>query len=465
MGQRYVKPIEIKKEYTRKDSKNTISHQQNEKTTTSSFDDYSSEEKLTDTLYNFNHFSDILKPNTDFKYLHCMNIFDANESFQKSKSIPREKDVKIDDLKYVPNCHPFHKIVNSSKIDPEVTKADSSPEGYTPSQIRAAYGLNNVTGTGKGQKIAIICAYVSPTVVNDFITFDRTFNISPSNINPATYLTVHTANGAIANNEWSYEINLDVQWAHAVAPQAQIHLYQAKSAYLSDLLPIISRAINDGSTIISMSWGCNEFNGQNYYSQYFRSNKNVVFLAASGDTAGTVAWPSSEPTVLSVGGTTLSLDSFEQRISEVGWNQSGGGTSKYNIIPLWQYVYGLRGKRQTPDISLAANTSAGFPVYLNGSWVQLIGTSVSTPIVAGIFALINEKRTAKLKKSLTYSSTLYYLYNLMGRGLYYAINFNDIISGTSGSNKTKIGFDNVTGLGSGKNTSNTKGFVYSLFNL
>lgn len=457
--------------------------------------------EMTDTLYTWEDINQtgrcLYKSNINFNRLLCADSFGSDETYPRtdgkmmrvinsskvvnsskiinSNQIPlkvinsskvinsNQIPLKINDPRLSPQCQPFHKIIKNS-VDPKVaSKADSSPQGYTPAQIRAAYGLNNVTETGKGQKIAIICAYISPTVVNDFIAFDRAFNISPSNVNPATYLTVHTVSGATVNTDWAYEINLDVQWSHAIAPQAQIHLYQAKSAYLSDLLPVVSRAISDGSTLISMSWGCNEFNGQSYYNQYFKTNRNVVFLAASGDTAGTVTWPSSAPTVLSIGGTTLSLNSLGARTSEVGWNYSGGGPSRYGAITLWQYMYGLRGRRQTPDISLAANTNSGFPVYLNNSWVQLIGTSVSTPIMAGILALINEKRSARSKKTLTYLSTPNYLYNLMGKGTYYAINFNDITSGISGSNKAKTGFDNVTGLGTGKNTSSTKGFVYSLF--
>ena len=117
-----------------------------------------------------------------------------------------------------------------------------------------------------------------------------------------------------ANADWGLEISLDVEWAHAIAPGANILLVEANSANGSDLLAGENFARNQpGVSVVSMSWAGSEFAGESTYDSYFTTpagHTGVTFVAASGDTgsAGAPDWPSVSPNVVAVGGTQLSLE-------------------------------------------------------------------------------------------------------------------------------------------------------------
>ena len=121
-------------------------------------------------------------------------------------------------------------------ISPLVT--NTSPSGYTPAEIRHAYGFDQiaftsasgaVAGTGAGQTIAIVDAYNDPSVVNDLNVFNAQFGVAA----PPKFNVVNE-NGSsslpAADGGWSLEISLDVEWAHAIAPAANILLVEASSA-------------------------------------------------------------------------------------------------------------------------------------------------------------------------------------------------------------------------------------------
>lgn len=332
--------------------------------------------------------------------------------------------------------------------------------GYVPTKIRNAYGLNNISYDGSGQTIAIVDAFHNPTIINDFKAFDAQFNIgSPDKLIVQSF-TQKT------NEGWALEAALDVQWAHAIAPKATILLVEAASDSLKDLLNAVKYAVTQGASVVSMSWGSSEFLGQSNYNANFKGN-NVLFLASSGDTGGLVNWPSVSPNVLACGGTTLNLAGNGQYVSEAGWSGSGGGKSRYEILPAWQKSFGLNGKRQTPDISMLADPNTGVPVYntfgVNGTtgWFQVGGTSLSCPMLAGVFAIANQIRQQNGKSNLSNSSIPNYIYNTLGKS---NNNFNDITLGRAGTFTCKSGYDNVTGLGSPLNKPGNVGFVFDLIN-
>lgn len=339
--------------------------------------------------------------------------------------------------------------------------------GYTPTQIRAAYGIQNLIADGidgTGQTIAIVDAYLAPNIVSDFAYFDKQFNIGkPNNIKTYAFTSQ-------IDQGWTLEESLDVQWAHALAPGATIFLVQAKSDSTTDLLSAVNYAATNGADIISMSWGSSESKSETTLDSNFKSN--LLYVASAGDTPA-VSWPSTSDTVISAGGTSLSLDANGNRLTaETTWSDGGGGTSKYEPIPADQSAYGISGKyRQTPDLSFFANPNPGVAVYdsygYSGQkgWFQVGGTSVSSPCIAAIFALANQLRLKNNKSILTYNNLPNYLYNTMAKGSQYAINFNDIISGKDGNNSAKTGYDDATGLGSPKNTSAASGFIADLLNL
>ena len=127
-----------------------------------------------------------------------------------------------------------------------------SASGLSPAQVRHAYGFDSTVftsngalygATGRGQTIAIVDAYSSPTIVNDLVAFDAAYGLPNTDINHNFVLSVATPEGAPpADAGWAQEIALDVEWAHAMAPKASILLVEAASASFPDLLNAVNYA-------------------------------------------------------------------------------------------------------------------------------------------------------------------------------------------------------------------------------
>jgi subtilase family serine protease len=341
-------------------------------------------------------------------------------------------------------------------------------DGYTPEQIRKAYGFDQVTlsngktADGSGQTIAIVTAYNDPNIASDLHTFDSTLNISDPGKLSVVSQTGGSPSSISTDAGWAMETALDVEWAHAVAPGANILLVEAKSASLSDLLSAVNYARNaQGVSVVSMSWGGSEFWSQSYYDKYFTTpsgHQGVTFVAASGDNGSWwgPSWPSSSPNVLAVGGTTLNIDSTGNTYGgENGWGGSGGGFSGVESEPSYQTNAQGTGARTTPDVSYDANPYTGFAVYNSvgqSGWDVVGGTSAGTPQWAGLIALANQSRAVAGKGSLDGATgTLPTLYSLYNDPTAYSAAFHDVTSGRSsfwiGAGS---GYDLVTGLGSPK---------------
>jgi len=186
------------------------------------------------------------------------------------------------------------------------------------------------------------------------------------------------------------ETSLDVEWAHALAPNAKIVLSEASSASLSSLLTAIDNAVKAGATIVTMSWGASEFSTESSYESHF-TKSGVSFFASSGDNGSGVIWPSVSPSVTGVGGTSLYLDSSGNLTSpEVAWSGSGGGFSAYFARPAFQNGWQGNSKRAVPDSALIADPNTGVTVYDSTSysgqkgWFQVGGTSASCPMWGAI---------------------------------------------------------------------------------
>jgi subtilase family serine protease len=250
------------------------------------------------------------------------------------------------------------------------------------------------------------------------------------------------------------EIALDVEWAHAVAPGATILLVEAASNSFGDLLTAVDTAVAMGAKQVSMSWGGGDFSGESAFDAHFQ-HPGVTFLASSGDTGGVVEFPAASPYVTSVGGTELRLDANSNRISETGWNGSGGGVSTFESLPTYQAGFLSAPGRGTPDVSYDASPATGFFIFDSsggGSWSSVGGTSAGAPQWAGLIALANQGRATAGLASLgtgVAAGTNAVLYQLAGGTSYTNPNGNfvDITSGSNGHLAT-AGYDLVTGLGS-----------------
>lgn len=315
-----------------------------------------------------------------------------------------------------------------------------SPKGYVPVQIRHAYGIDQITGNGSGQTIAIVDAYGSSSLQNDLNAFCSALSL------PKTTVSIYYPAGKPrrSDSNWALETTLDVEWAHAIAPGAKIVVVVAKSAMISDLLKAVDYAASLGAQQVSMSWGGSEFSNEVSYDSHFQKS-GVTFFASSGDSGAGVMWPAASASVVAVGGTTLSLDSFGSITSETAWSGSGGGVSAYVPAPAYQEPWQAGTNRAVPDVSYDADPNTGFSVYIsnfNGSsgWITVGGTSAGAPQWAALFALTNAQRSAAIASGIQaiYSAAV----------TNYSSAYHDILTGSNGTYSAQSMFDLVTGLGS-----------------
>lgn len=351
---------------------------------------------------------------------------------------------------------------------------------FTPAEIRHFYGvdtlnLNGISGDGRGQTIAIIDAYSSPKLLNttdpnfatsnnDLYTFDKQFGLP----DPPSFLKINQNGGTTLpttyNSGWSIESSLDVEWAHAMAPAANILLVEANSPSNSDLMnAAVNTARNyPGVVAISMSWGETEFSGENSYDSLFTTpsgHAGVTFLAAVGDDgASATNYPAFSPNVVAVGGTAITTsDSSSDYGSESVWNDSygstGGNISTFETKPSYQVnVTQSSTMRTVPDVSFDAAVTSG--VYVldtsqsgGGGYYEVGGTSLSTPCWAGLIAIADQGRAQLSLGSLDGpTQTLPRIYQLASG------DFHDVVTGNNGFNgnagfSAAPGYDLATGLG------------------
>ena len=344
---------------------------------------------------------------------------------------------------------------------------------YRPSQVRHAYGFDQVSFTDKtgkkrfadglGQTIAIIDPCDDPHIFHDLQTFDALYDLPNDDTSGNPILTkVRLGSGntlAPEDPEWSREIALDVEWAHAIAPEAHILLVEAKSTDLDDLVQAIEYARSQkGVSVVSMSWDGGEFPSETNYDYLFTTPKGhiggddlpggITFVGASGDTASPSGWPAVSPNVLSVGGTSMHLGSNGAWVAEYGWDLSGGGVSDYEPEPYWQQSVSPNvGYRTVPDVAYDADPDTGFSIYdsvpLDGrqGWQTAGGTSGGTPQWAALIAIADQGRAFAGKPSLDGATqTLPAIYRLPES------DFHDISTGNNGYLAT-AGYNPVTGRG------------------
>jgi subtilase family serine protease len=343
----------------------------------------------------------------------------------------------------------------------------TGPTGLTPAEIRNAYGVNLITfadgtvaGGGAGQTIAIVDAYDDPAIAADLAAFDQEYGLPA----PPSF-TVDNLGATRTSAGWALETALDVEWAHAIAPDATIVLVEAGSSGLYSLLGAVGVAAKlPGVSVVSMSWGTSEFRGETSFNTVFTTpsgHENVAFVAASGDTgaAGGPEYPSVAPDVLAVGGTTLTLTAAGTYAYETGWSGSTGGFSGTDSNftsalsePAYQRTAlasaGLDdGVRTTPDVAFNADPSSGVSVYDSigydgqSGWFQLGGTSAAAPAWAGLIAIADQGLALAGKSPLSSTQVLTDLYSLPSS------DFNQITSGYNGY-YASAGYNLVTGLGS-----------------
>jgi subtilase family serine protease len=340
------------------------------------------------------------------------------------------------------------------RIGPEAM--GSAPRGETPSSIASVYSLTNLQGSGAGV-IVIVDAYHYPTALNDFNVFANQFGLprevstDPLNANNQVFHVVYASGSKPRSNcGWAQEAALDIEWAHAMAPNAKIVLVEAASNSFADLFQAVDVASSIANAQeVSMSWGGSEFSSEASNDGHF-THPGIVYFAASGDTGGATIYPGVSPNVVAAGGTRINRNGSGAFVSETGWSGSGGGPSTYESRPAYQDIIQtiVGGARGVPDYSFDADPSSGVSVYDStsckgvGGWMVFGGTSVASPALSGIVNSAGSNTSSAAELSLLYQG-------VGNNGLTInSTNFRDILSGTAGSFSGKTGWDFVTGIGS-----------------
>jgi subtilase family serine protease len=313
--------------------------------------------------------------------------------------------------------------------------------GFTVAQVQAAYGLPDAYAQGlrgDGQTIVIIDAFGSPTILQDANTFSAASGLPA--LSDASFKIVYPdGQPRITNFGWALETTLDVEWAHAMAPNAHIVLVVPQGEGDQEFQLALNYAITHRlGGVISNSYGAPEYDyghvTETAYERQFllAAASGIAVNYASGDSGdfglgtpvGAAGYPSSSPNVTSVGGTSLGIPVANGGTVELGWGGnviqlgffptqglvqdppllqnslgSGGGESLQFAKPAWQKALPGKG-RQTPDIAAVADPLTGVPIIMTtGAGVQVGvvgGTSAACPIFSGIWTVANQSAHAWL---------------------------------------------------------------------
>jgi subtilase family serine protease len=325
--------------------------------------------------------------------------------------------------------------------------------GYTPSQLRGAYGVTASGLTGKGQTVAITDAFDSSALATDANTYSQNHGDAPFTLGQFTDHSV--AEGASSDpnpiaacggNGWYTEQALDVEAVHGMAQDANVEYYGAASCYDDDLLAQLAQvAADDTASIVTNSWGEPTFvviDGTLYatidqslvdaYESVFQQGalEGIGYYFSSGDSGDEQAawgythpdWPTGDPWVTSVGGTSIAIGNANTRLFETGWGTakyslSSDGSSWVQAIP-FQYGAGggfsqifqqpwyqngvvtnnPTGGRAVPDIALDADPTTGFRMGMTETFPDGArygefregGTSLASPLMAGVQAVVQQ---------------------------------------------------------------------------
>jgi kumamolisin len=326
------------------------------------------------------------------------------------------------------------------------------PTGETPGSLACVYQLvagppgcpiatsTNVPSGGVGA-IAIVDAGDYPTAASDLAAFDNQFGIPAAN-----FKVVYAGKKPPVYSNWIVEEALDIEWAHAMAPQAKLFLVESLLCQSNQCatdptwaaIQLAGKLVaQNGGGVVSMSFGNAEDSREKSWDKYFTTN-GVVYFAASGDSGigPPGIYPGSSPKVVSVGGTTFNRDQNGKFVDE-GYFGGGGNLSPYEPIPSYQSgISGIVGThRGYPDVAADYYYAN---IYVQGGWYTVGGTSWASPTFAGIVNAAGNRQTSTAKE-------LTMMYNELANPTEYKADFHDI---THGNSHCMAGWDLCAGIGS-----------------
>jgi subtilase family serine protease len=352
------------------------------------------------------------------------------------------------------------KLVGNLKRKPLASAAPAG--GYGPPDLLSAYNLASAAASAGGsQTVAIVDAYDDKTAEADVGTYRSQYGIAACTTANGCFRKVNQSGvqGSYPSNNqsWSLEISLDLDMVSAICPKCHILLVEATSSASTNLYTAENTAASLGATEISNSYGGSESSSDPSNNSFF-NHPGIAITVSSGDSGYGLEFPAASPDVTAVGGTSLTRASNGRGWAETAWSGAGSGCSAYESEQAWQQTLTPGcAHRAVADVSAVADPNTGVNVYdsncsgLNSllgncfsGWGVVGGTSVSSPLVASVYALAGNAA------SVTYGS---YPYSN-------ASSLNDVTSGSNSSSGCSpsylctagTGYDGPTGLGTPNGT-------------
>ena len=292
-------------------------------------------------------------------------------------------------------------VVNTSASDgrPLAGRAATGDDlrPYTAADLRDAYRLPS-SSQGAGQTIAIVDAYDDPDAEADLAVYRQANGLPPCTTGGGCLRKVDQRGGTDypqPDAGWSTEISLDLDMASAVCPKCRLLLVEADDNEMDSLAAAVDRAVALGATAVSNSYGTSGESNADATAAAHYDHPGTVITASSGDWGFGVSVPAAYASVVAVGGTGLYRDDNDRGWTERAWTGAGSGCSAYVAKPAWQHDR-LCGKRALADVSAVADPDtpvAMYDTYGYPGWLQAGGTSVSSPIIAGVYALAGNARS------------------------------------------------------------------------
>ncbi len=362
----------------------------------------------------------------------------------------------------------FAHVVTDSHGTPATAPAPPS-SWYGPAQFHGGYSLPTASLSTSVQTIAIVDAYNDPTVTEDLRAYDEAYGLT-SPFPPCAIPTAaepcfakvnqkgEARNYPKTNSGWALEIALDVETAHEICQNCKVVLVEASSNSIANLDTAEDTAYGLSATEISNSWGTeSESSGEVTQNEAHFNHPPVAITVASGDNGyNKFGFPAASNTVIAAGGTTLNVNGVANAYgpygwsSEAAWSGSGSGCSLYFGAKLWQtgaLNWGLtscESKRGVADVAADADPNTGAAVYDTtkyfgtSGWFHVGGTSLASPLIAGVYALAGNAGNASYPASIPYANTTH---------------LHDIAEGPSTGScsttacKAGTGYDGPTGVG------------------
>jgi subtilase family serine protease len=339
------------------------------------------------------------------------------------------------------SCHAV--IVTGGTLANGVKPNASTPSGFFPASLQAAYNLPSATA-GSGQTVAIVDAYDDPPAEADLGVYRAQFGLPACTTANGCFSKVNQTGGTSyprRNGGWAEEISLDLDMVSAICPNCHILLVEATTNSFANLGAAVNYAAAHANAV-SNSYGGSDASDS---SEPFYNHPGVAITASSGDGGFGVEFPASSHYVTAVGGTHLTQGGGTRGWTETVWSGAGSGCSTQNAALTGQATYNTGcANRAVADVSAVADPNTGVAVYDSFSyqhyvgWLVFGGTSVSSPIIASVYALAGN--AAGIDNNYPYlhdsASTL-----------------NDVTSGSNGNCSpsqlctARVGWDGPTGLG------------------